>query len=481
MKKQSTLVKPTLEEILPIYQELLPRSKMKSLVKEADVKLYWRLLTPLVILFGFIIQRLSADHSCDGVVSHLHTGAADNLDAYDEHEEPLSKRLKSESSSGYVQGRNRMPLQVIQGALKYVASVIGSWLKGEEVAEKGTWKGLAVRLLDGTTYRLASKGDLVDTYGQAENQHGLSYWVVVRSVAAFCLYTQSVVAYIEGKTTTSEKAMVMDVMVEDKVKGSLYIGDQGFGVYRTAQVARECGKKVLLRVESKVAKALQKRNGSQHYLRAGEERRLFWEPTPQNKVELGKSTVPIEGRLIYARIEKKGFRPIDLYIFTTLLDEQLYPAVEIVELYGQRLQVEIDYRHIKTTLEMEEFDVQSTAIFRKELAAGLLTYNLVCAFMVKAALIADLPPSKLSFSRCLRRIRDALLKGFPTWVHEEEASVQTYLLKRLAKCKLPHQPNKVRYEPRKVRRRPAVFPALKGSRNDARQEVLNQLSPNPNS
>ena len=109
-----------------------------------------------------------------------------------------------------------------------------------------------------------------------------------------------------------------------------------------------------------------------------------------------------------------------------------------------------------------------------------VTYNLICAFMVKAALIADLLPSQLSFSRCLRRIRDALLKGFPTWVYAQ-GSVQTYLLKRLAKCKLPHQPNKVRYEPRKVRRRPAVFPALKGDRNDARQEVLNQFLPNPNS
>jgi len=479
LKKQSTLVKLTPEEILPIYQELLPRHKIKVLIKASNVTLYWRLLTPLIILWGFIIQRLSTDHSCDGVVSHLHTGAADGLDPYDEHEDPLSKRLKSESSSGYVQGRNRMPLPVIKGVLKYVASAIGGWLQGEAV-EKGKWKGLAVRILDGTTYRLPPIGDLPESYGQAENQHGLSYWVVVRSVAAFCLYTQSVVAYTEGVMSTSEKAMVKDVMAEDEVEGSLYLGDQGFGVYRTVQVARECHKKVALRVESKIAKSLQKRNGSHRYLKPGQECALFWKPMPQNKVEPGLSPAPIEGRLIYARIERKGFRPLDLYIFTTLLDKELYPAPEIVALYGQRLQVEIDYRHIKTTLEMEDFDVQSTAMFRKELAAGLLTYNLICAFMVKAALIADLPPSKLSFSRCLRRIRDALLKGFPAWVYAE-GSAQIYLLNRLAQCKLPHQPNKVRYEPRKVRRRPAVFPALKGSRNNARQEVLNHFSSNPNS
>ncbi len=149
-------------------------------------------------------------------------------------------------------------------------------------------------------------------------------------------------------------------------------------------------------------------------------------------------------------------------------------------MYGQRLQVEIDYRHLKTTLEMEEFEVKSVAMFRKELATGLLTYNLICGFMVKTALLTDLRPSQLSFSRCWRRIREVLIQGVPRWVYEE-GRVFHYLLKRLAKCKLVYQPNKVRYEPRKVRRRPAVFPALKGDRNAARQEILDQFSLDPNS
>ncbi len=79
-------------------------------------------------------------------------------------------------------------------------------------------------------------------------------------------------------------------------------------------------------------------------------------------------------------------------------------------LYGQRLRVEIDYRHVKTTLEMEQFEVKTSDMFRKELAAGLLTYNLICALMVKAAQIGHLLPSQLSFARCWRRIRDTLFQ-----------------------------------------------------------------------
>ena len=478
MSQVVQLVKPSLEEILPIYQELFPRHNLQAhLVRAAKVNLYWRVLTPLVVVWGFIMQRLQPDHSCDAVVCQLHSGAADNLDPADPHAEPLSQRLKSESTSAYVQGRNRLPLSLLQALLQAVAGAVSQWLQGP-ASDKGLWQGHAVRLLDGTTYRLLPKGDLGQTYSLAPNQHGPSEWLLVRSVAAFCLYSQSVVAYTEGPLSTSEKAMVKPLMQADPVHDSLYLGDQGFGVYRTAQVARACDKKVLLRLEKKVALALQKRNGSARYLKPGEERWLTWCPLHHNILDPDLSAEPIAGRLIYAQISQPGFRPIDLYLFTTLLEAQLYQASEIVALYGQRLRVEIDYRHLKTTLEMEEFDVQSTALFRKELAAGLLTYNLICAFMVKAALIAELPPSQLSFSRCWRRIQKALLQGVPAWVYDT-GSVQIYLLQRLAKCKLAYQPNKVCYEPRKVRRRPAIYPPLKGDRQAARQEFLNQFLLDP--
>ena len=123
---------------------------------------------------------------------------------------------------------------------------------------------------------------------------------------------------------------------------------------------------------------------------------------------------------------------------------------------------------------MEEFDVRTAEMFRKELAAGLLTYNLICALMVKAAIQANIRPNQLSFSRCWRRLRDILTSYVPEWVIAEN-QLEDWLMTRLAKCRLPHQPDKVKHEPRKVRRRPQVFPALKGSRDRARKEVLQEL------
>jgi len=72
------------------------------------------------------------------------------------------------------------------------------------------------------------------------------------------------------------------------------------------------------------------------------------------------------------------------------------------------------------------------------------------------------------------------MQGVPGWVIAQ-GDLEGYVLDRLAQCTLPHQPNKVAHEPRRVRRRPAVFPALKGSRQAARQQVVQDLAGQPKS
>ncbi|MBC8457187.1 MAG: hypothetical protein H8D67_04225 [Deltaproteobacteria bacterium] len=172
---------PSESEIKAIVRQLLPRDVIKELVKNSGVRLYWRLLTPLVLVWCFIYQRLSKDHTCDEVVSHLLSGGADDLTDRKRNKAPLSRQLQSESTSSYVQGRNRLPLSVLVGALHHLYQVILGWLR----EDARHWKGHAVRLLDGTTMRLRPFGDLA--YGQAKNQHGTTYWVIVRVLAAFCL------------------------------------------------------------------------------------------------------------------------------------------------------------------------------------------------------------------------------------------------------------------------------------------------------
>lgn len=473
-----TRIKPTPSELMPLYGDLFSRSTIKRLTKEASVKLYWRILTPLITLWGMIYQRLNADHTTDAAVAYLKSGAIDSLDPLDPHPQALSKRLRSESNSAYVQARQRLPLKVVQEALRCVVRRLSDWLS--ERASTGamvTWQGYLVRLLDGTTFRMRPFGDLSETYGQPHNRVGVSYWVVAKSVASFCLHTRGLVGYAEGSQATSEPALAAKVMQQDKDPNSLYVGDSIFGVYRVVQVAYAYGHQALLRLEERVAKRLWRLAGHTNQMQSGDQSEVGWTPAPKTKVEPGLAGLPIVGRVLYVRLQHKGFRPIDLYLFTSLLDVECYPIGELCALYGLRWEVEIDYRHVKSRLKMAEFNVGSAVMFRLELAVGLLTYNLICALMVKAADQAELSPMQLSFSRCLRRFREALTQGVPAWVYAEGTAL-LYLLDQLGLCKLPCQPGKVKHEPRKVRRRPESFPALKGDREAARKHLLAEMASN---
>lgn len=469
-RRKSRASRPSAGELLPLYQELFSRPVVQGYLQAAHAHLRWCLLTPLVILWGLVFQRLSSDHTTDAVVSYLRAGGADRLDPDPRQPEPLSRRLRSESNSAYVQGRNRLPLGVLQNALGRVRQ----WIATQYGPETLTWKGHAVRSLDGTTFRLPFRPALIKAYGRAANQHGMSDWVVAKSVVAFCLHTQAAIAFAEGRGTTNEVALARSVIEQDPVADSVYVADRVFGIYWFVQITDALHHPVVVRLQDRVARRLLQTVGRKR-LPSGTERRVVWDAQPRNQIEADLPMAAVAGRLLYLRVQQRGYRPFDVYLFTTLLDETRYPFSEVCALYARRWGGELDYRHIKTTLEMEEFDVKSPEMFRKELAAGLLTYNLICAWMTKAAQQASVAPTELSFSRCARRLRDFVRYGAPTWV--EPGQEEAWLLERLAQCRLAKQPNKVGHEPRKVRRRPAVYPALKGSRKVARRK-LKQASRN---
>jgi hypothetical protein len=460
-------------EVLSVFQSLLSRAALQSLLLEAQVRLYWRTLTPLVVLWGMIYQCLSADPSCDSVVSYLHSGAADHLDPADPHAQPLSQRLRSESTSGYVQARQRLPETVVRQVLQ--RSYLALQQRWQAAAQEADWHGHAVRYLDGTTIRVRPEGDLAEVYTAARNQYGAGYWVVARVVAAFCLATEAVVGVAEGDWSQSETALARQVLADDPLRDSIYIGDQGFGVYRLVQSAVHYGQHVLLRLEARSARRLWRA----HYappLTSGQQGSVMWAPGRQTVTDPTLPAPALAGRLLYQRLERAGFRPVDLYLFTTLVDPQRYALAELVALYGQRQQVETNLRHLKQTLGLAQLAVKSADLLRKELLVGLLTYNLVRGLMGQAAHKVQLSVRQLSFSRCWRRLRELVHQGVPAWVLAQDCLLP-YILERLARCRLPHQPTKVRHEPRRVRHTPKVFPALLGSRHEARQALLDQATP----
>ena len=102
---------PSILQLLPVFSELLPVSLILEWIKESQKRFYQRLFTPLVLIWGFIYQRLNSDHTTDAAVSIIKSGSVDHLD--NQHSKPLSQRIQSESTAAYCKGRQRLPLIVL--------------------------------------------------------------------------------------------------------------------------------------------------------------------------------------------------------------------------------------------------------------------------------------------------------------------------------------------------------------------------------
>lgn len=454
-------VKPSIGQLLPVFSELLPVSLILDWLLECPKRFYQRLFTPLVLLWGFIYQRLNSDHTTDAAVSFIKSGAVDYLD--NQHSKPLSERIQSESTAAYCKGRKRLPLSLLQKALLHTPKVIQQWC-----GEAGRWLGHSVGLLDGTTILMRPEPELVEHYGQHESHPGKTYWVLMRVVAAFCLRTGALLGVSEGSLRISEQALGAKVLAVAE-KESVYVGDRAFGIFSIAQAARHYEVFVLLRLTWPRARAIAGR-----ILKPGADFTVQWKHSRKDQLHNNMSSSPIEGRIIYVHLVRPGFRSVSLYLFTTLLDAQRYSVEELVELYGFRYHVEFDLRYVKTTLKMDLLSGKSVDIIKKELHAGLLAYNLIRGFMVQAAEKSHISVLVLSFSRCWRRVRDTLFAwGVAVSAQSTEEMVQC-LLNRLARLKLPKR-ERFRIEPRAVRRRPMKHPKLKGLREEARQKLREQL------
>jgi hypothetical protein len=180
------------------------------------------------------------------------------------------------------------------------------------------------------------------------------------------------------------------------------------------------------------------------------------------------SCKPVTGRLIYVRLERPGYRSQDLYLFTTLLDPQVFSRQALVQLYGERWHVELNLRYVKAELDMHLLTAKSVDMVQKELFAGLIAYNLIRGFMVQAARSAGCSPLTLSFTKCWRRVRDTLLHL--SQMPEQCAQALNNLTHSLANCRLTHR-RRSDPEPRQKHYPPKTYPELRVSREEAKRRL----------
>jgi hypothetical protein len=418
---------------------------------------YQRLWTAPITLFYLIWQRLQAA-TLQQVVCDARRGAVDRLCPKNK---PLSRRLRSQANTAYCDARQRLPLDWVQQAFAKLAQAL--------IPSASQPQPLPIELLDGSTQRLRPYGDIPADFPAHRTRRKRSYWCVARVVVSFCAHTGIATAARIDSLHLSEQALAVQMLLE-AAKPCLYIGDRNFGIWRVARAAAQTGAHVLVRLTALRARRLL---GSKP-LPTRVDRPLSWSPTRHDQVDPGLVAAPVPGRLIGIRAHRCGFRPTTLWLFTTLTDLQAYPPERLLQLYGWRWRVELNFRTLKSTLQMDQSQAKSAQMVRKEFYAGLMGYNLVRSLMAAAAAQAGCQPTELSFSKVHQLLAAILKELFMDWMSAPARYRRvSWLLAEASAAKLPSRRRPRPPEPRAQYYPPQGFPKIKTSRAELRRKLKN--------
>ena len=457
-----------LRDVLRIFAELFSHKLVQHWIQSQNSAppkgkrcrgFYKRIFSLPVTLWYLVFQRLNTDKTQDAVVKDLRAGGADRLSP--SRRQPLSKKVRSDATASYNDARQRMPLKFLQWTLQRIA---------EHVQQMGLNRSASpnFQLLDGSTLPALANPALAKAYSPARNQHGSSDWCLMRVVAGFCLWTGVALSAVEGSLVLSEQVLAWTLMAQG-LAGTVWIGDRNFGIWSVVAQALHCHQGVIVRLTKSRAARLTR--GQTWF--SGQEQVVVWRRSKHDRIAPGTEEVSVEGRLIYVRVQRES-RFIDLWLFTTLMDQKAFPISRVVELYGYRWQVELNFRYLKNALGLETLVVQSPEMARKEFYAALIAYNLVRVVMAAAQQPnATEPACSLSFSQ-VRRVLVGWLLGWGKDWRSRRGSLDDKLerlIDDVARQQLPTRRKKRPSEPRCVRRRIAKFPALKGSRQAVRDKM----------
>jgi hypothetical protein len=424
---------------------------------QAPAGFYERLWTPLITLWYLIWQWLQPKHTLEKVLTDARRGGADRLCAPDKR---LSQQLKSQATTAYSDARQRLPLDWVRqcfGQLVAPLLKLGGWRSPDLPSE----------LLDGSTKRLRPYGDIAQHFPAHRTRRKRAYWCVARVVVSFCTATGLATAALIASIHVSEQALAVQLMLE-AAKRVLYIGDRNFGVWRVVRAALQGGGHALVRLTQVRARRLWGRKHLPSFL----DQAVVWSPSARDQVDPGLRKKPVPGRLLILKTHARGYRPQTLYLFTTLTDVQAYPPERLLELYGWRWQVELNFRTVKSTMQMDQSECKSADMVCKEFYAGLMAYNLVRGLMATAARKAGCRPLELSFSKVQGLLAAILAELFLTWMSSHARNHRLeWLVAEASGARLPQRRQPRHNEPRAQYYKPQVFPIIKGSREEARKAL----------
>ncbi|MCI5065105.1 IS4 family transposase [bacterium] len=419
--------------------------------------------SPVLTMWLMLLQRFQQRHSLSGALEALVSGKVGEVLSRNNRSKRVRRGELSASTGGFCKARQQLSLEKVNSVAELVNKELAQQSKGE-----GLWHGKAAYFIDGTTITLSRTDSILEKYPSNICGKRDAHFPQLR-----CLCMHNVInglalspsyAPLQGEEMESEQALTKRMLSNHK-EPSIIVGDRNFGIFSMVYHANKNGHEVLFRIkESQFKKLLGTKK-----MKAAVDQEVVWEGTKSifdNNPEIPVGS-QVKGRIIRKKINRDGFKPLELFLFTTCSET----SASLVGLYGKRELIENDIRSLKYTLGMEMLHAHDPDVLEKELILGVVAYNLIRACLAKAAKVLGIEPRRISFSRGAEYTRIFGNKIAAAQTCSERKLLISQYFKVLGQCKLPNR-KKQRIEPRKVVRRKLRYPVMKKSREQERMESL---------
>jgi hypothetical protein len=430
----------------------------------AMIKACWldRIYSPLVTLWVFLGQVLSADHSCRAAVARL---IAHRLSR---GQEPCSAE-----TGAYCQARKRLPEEFFSD----VARRTGRALEAK-VDAKWLWKSRRVYIYDGSSVSMPDTAENQAAYPQPVCQRPGLGFPLARIAAVFSLACGAVldlrICRYAGKGQ-SELGMLRKLWDVFR-PGDVMLADRLMCAWTEMVMLKRRGVDSVCRLTSHRTAdfRLGRRLGKDDHI-------VEWlKPTRPRSIDKATYDALPESLMVRecrVRVEQPGFRVRSLVVATTLLDAEEFTKEDLARLYRARWNAELDLRSLKQTLQMDVLRCKTPELVRKEIWTHILAYNLIRTIAAQAATRHGIEPRTISFKgavQALEAFQPVIAMRGDNDVGREV--LYEHLLDAIAIHRVADRPD--RYEPRRRKRRPKPYDRLMKPRWQAKRDLRNGFREN---
>lgn len=422
-----------------------------------------RIYSPLVTLWIFLGQVLSADHSCRAAVARL-----------------IAHRISREQSpcsaetGAYCQARKRLPEEFFSNVARQTGCALDakadpSWL----------WKGRRVYAYDGSTVSMPDTPENQRDYPQPDTQKPGLGFPLARIAAVFSLSCGVVLdlGFCRYAGKGQSELGLLRSMWDIFLPGDVLLADRLMCTWTEMVMLKKRGVDCVCRFTSH--RTADFRRGK----RLGKGDHIVKWPKPTKPRSIDRETYDTLPEFLTIRecrvqIKQAGFRIKTLIIATTLLSADEFTKDDLAHLYRARWNAELDLRSLKTVMQMDVLRCKTPELVRKEVWTHILAYNLIRTIMAQAATKHGIDPRSISLKGAIQT-----LEAFQPLIaiqgqHDFALRMILYqqLLDAIATHRVADRPD--RFEPRLRKRRPKHYGFLRKPRSEAKREMLKGFSEN---